>query len=106
MNVIQDTCSLKVFMSLVRSPFKRGFNFNFYYLHITNISEDAGFWGLISNLSAILLTDDLPNDKIENQMNFEVNKNRVRAKSRGFKKAKVTPLFEQRNNIQSQFIHK
>ena len=61
---------------------------------------------VISNITNILLSDDLQNDKIENKMNFEANESRIKAKSSGFKKAKVAPLFEQRNNIQNRFIPK
>ena len=60
----------------------------------------------ISNLSTVLHPDDLLNDKIENQMNFEANKSIIDAKSSEYKKAKVAPLFEQRSNIQSKYSPK
>ena len=61
---------------------------------------------IISKLSTILLPFDLPNDKIENQMNFKANKNITETKSSILKKPKVAPLFEQRDNIQNQLSPK
>ena len=61
---------------------------------------------VISKLSTVLHPDDLLNDKIENQMNFEAKKSIIDAKSSEYKKAKVAPLFDQRSNIQSQYSPK
>ena len=61
---------------------------------------------VISNLSSTLLPNDMPKDKIENQINFEANKNLKEAKSKGFIKAKVAPFIEPRSSNQSQFSPK